>query len=78
MAHTPLKAIYRMGNKPPVGIDKYRCKNRAHWKFRALKKSQARDGVYCWAHLLSRGIYGDDVEYQRLKTWIAKHQEPQI
>lgn len=41
------------------------CKNRAYWKFTALKRSWVRDGVYCWSHLISHGIYGDMVEDAR-------------
>lgn len=74
MSKTPLKAIFRMGNKPPVGLDNYKCKKIAHWKFRALKRSQGRDGIYCWPHLLSRGIYADDLERERLRKWLDKQE----
>jgi hypothetical protein len=65
LARTPLKALYAMGGKPPVGLDNYRCKLPAYWRFTALKKSHARDGVYCWLHLVYRGLYGDTLEEAR-------------
>jgi hypothetical protein len=70
----PLKALYGRGNKPPVpGLkDKYKCKNRARWKFRALKNSNAKSGVYCWSHLFSCGLYGDMAEYERTSKALEK------
>lgn len=34
-------------------MDRYRCRNRARWKFTALADAPfpARDGIYCWQHL---------------------------
>jgi hypothetical protein len=66
-SHMPLKALYKMGDKPPVpGLkEKYRCKNRARWKFRALRNSSAKSGVYCWSHLISCGLRGDMAEDAR-------------
>jgi len=73
MARTPLKAVYSMGGKPPVGLDGYRCTKPARWKFTALKRSHATDGIYCWSHLLSRGFYGDMAECDRLNRWLERH-----
>jgi hypothetical protein len=69
-----LKHIYSMNGNPPEGIpDTARCKKVAHWKFRALKKSMARSGNYCWTHLLYRGIYGDLCERERTDAWLAMY-----
>lgn len=65
MSHTPLKALYQMGGKPPVGLDRYRCRNVARWHFRALPDSGARDGDYCWPHLINRCLYGNEMEEAR-------------
>lgn len=49
------------------------CRNQAHWKFTASKRSYARSGVYCWSHLISRGIEGDMVEERRFTQQMYKH-----
>lgn len=47
-----------------------KCKNQAHWRFTS-KKSRSKwamnvpNGVYCWSHLISRGIYGSMEEEAR-------------
>lgn len=73
MSHTSLKHVF--------GTDEQRakrpkCKNPAHWKFTALKKSTADSGVYCQSHLFSRCLYGDMDEEKRTeqyaKDWAAK------
>jgi hypothetical protein len=64
-AGTPLKAVFSVGGRPPVGLERYSCKNPARWKFRALSRSAARDGVYCWPHLVHRGLYCDEAEAAR-------------
>lgn len=48
------------------------CKRKGYWKFRALKKSWAKDGVYCWTHLIYYGIYGDMDEEERTLKWLRK------
>ena len=76
----PLKAIYRHGpgnTLEPTGTEKYRCKNAAYWKFTALKKSRARDGVYCMSHLYSAGIGHDMDEQARLNRWWKKYNDIQ-
>ena len=54
---------YARGNQ--AVMDRYKCKNHARWKFRSLKKSSAKDGVYCWPHLISCGLRGDMLEDSR-------------
>lgn len=70
MSHTPLKAVYRMGNRPPVGG--WHCKKTAQWQFTAQPESGARDGTYCWPHLLSRGLYRDMMETTRTSQALDK------
>jgi len=68
----PLKAIYNHGPGrilPPTGTDPYKCKNPAYWKFKALKKSDARDGIYCMSHLYSQF---DMDEHDRIERWIIR------
>jgi hypothetical protein len=68
----PLKAIYNHGPNrilPPTGTDPYKCKNPAYWKFKALKRSHARDGIYCVAHLYSQ-LHNMD-EDKRIRRWIV-------
>jgi hypothetical protein len=76
LSHTPLKAVYRMGGRPPAGLDAYRCKNPARWQFQALPSSAARDGIYCWPHLISRCLYGDVAEQARAEQGLAELREP--
>lgn len=75
-SHTPLKAVYSMGGKPPVGLAPYACKNPGYWKFEALNGEPqdipARSGVYCWSHLLSRGLFASVAEETRFNEWLAK------
>lgn len=78
MGHTPLKAIYRMGDKPPVGLDNYTCKNVAHWQFKALEDSMAKSGDYCWPHLISRGLFVFGAETERTEKWIKEHSGREV
>jgi hypothetical protein len=41
-----LKAVH-----DPELKERYRCKNQATWRFKASKRCDGRDGVYCWSHL---------------------------
>lgn len=69
----PLKAIYPHGPKrslPPTGTDQYRCKSIAYWKFKALKRSGAEDGVYCMSHLYNQMSHMG--EYERVNRWITR------
>jgi hypothetical protein len=72
MSHTPLKAVFPMGNRLPAGLDGYRCKKTARWQFTALPDSGARDGTYCWPHLLSRGLHADLTETWRTQRGLDK------
>lgn len=49
---------------------KWMCKNSARWSYRALKKSWAKSGTFCWSHLLSNI---DMDEEARIDRWLAKH-----
>lgn len=49
-----------------------RCKSIAHWRFKALKKSHARDGDYCWNHLFSQGLFSDMAEEIAMDAWWTK------
>lgn len=50
-----------------------RCKNIARWRFRALRRSYAEDGRFCWSHLMSRGLYYDTDEADRTQRWLERH-----
>jgi hypothetical protein len=66
-SHMPLKAWFQMGDRPPdlVLREKYRCKRAAWWRFRALRRSGARDGDYCWTHLIVSGLQANEMEDKR-------------
>lgn len=67
-AHGPNQSI------PARGIqDRSRCKNNAWWHFKPLKKSHAKEGNFCWSHLISAGIYHDMDEEARTKRWYDKN-----
>lgn len=72
----PLKAVYKMHDRTPTGLSKYRCKNKAKWHFTAKKTreqySQATSGNYCMAHLFSAGLYYNMDEEKRLNTWYRR------
>jgi len=68
----PLRALYYHGPKrslPPTGTDPYKCKKVAYWKFKALKKSWAKDGTFCMSHLFSQI---DMDEQDRMDRWIIR------
>ncbi len=76
LSRTPLKAIFSMYGRPPVGLANYRCKMPAHWAFRALKRKPFRSGVngdYCWFHLHHSGLFGDEYETDRFRRWRQRH-----
>lgn len=65
----PMKAIWN-----PVLKEKYRCKNRGHYRFKALKRvvwQPADNGDYCWSHLFVE-IYHPD-ELIRAERWFKRH-----
>lgn len=69
-----LRDLYVMHGKQPRGIqERSRCKNRAGWRFTALKRSSAKSGDYCWAHLLSAGLAHDPQEDERTRRWFARN-----
>ena len=72
-----LKDLYEHGpggSVPARGIqEKSKCKKAGWWRFRSLKRSYARDGVYCWTHLVVQGIYGDEAERTRTDRWLEKN-----
>ncbi|MGA2412739.1 MAG: hypothetical protein ABSG46_20445 [Candidatus Binataceae bacterium] len=74
MSHTPLKAIYRMANNPPVGLDAYRCKKHAYWKFTSVSNRRG-PRILCWAHLWSE-MRGTIEDWTRLKKWMRAHRDP--
>jgi hypothetical protein len=72
----PMKALHSWGpgrRNPPTGVEPYRCKNPARWRFLSLSRSTAPDGTYCWSHLLSMGVYACPIEESRIQKWIARH-----
>lgn len=78
-AGTPMRAIYNWGpgrQNPPVGLDNYRCKNPAYWRFVPLKRNRIPKDTtpkhFCRSHLLSRGIYGDMDEEARTNRWLKR------
>jgi hypothetical protein len=74
---------YRWGHMPDKALRdpeiraKYKCRNRARWRFRAMKPSSrnpfpASDGTYCWPHLWSLGLQHSEAEDARTKRGLAK------
>lgn len=53
--------------------DKSRCKRQGAWQFTALPESHARDGVYCFQHLVHAGLYGDMDEHERTNKWFEEN-----
>jgi hypothetical protein len=68
-AHMPFKAF-----RDPEIMAKYKCKVRARWQFRALKRgaTPARDGTYCWSHLWALGLYHGLDEEARTRRGLDK------
>lgn len=67
---TPLRYIHGTGAQR---AQRPHCTKPAYWHFRALKGSYAESGVYCMAHLLYRGLYGDMLEEMRTRRWLLRH-----
>lgn len=53
--------------------DKARCKNKARWAFRALRRSKARSGKYCQHHLMMYLRYCNDELARTEKFWKQIH-----
>lgn len=69
----PLDENYRH-TIPARGIqERSKCKRMAHWKFTALKISNADSGNYCWTHVVCQGLHGDGVEWNATDNWTKKH-----
>lgn len=71
----PLKAIYEHGprdaRRPPTGVEPYRCRNVAHWRFVALRGRDAgTTGNYCMTHLYSQ-LHDTTREDRRYREWYA-------
>lgn len=59
----------------PVKREKYRCRNRARWRFFALGKDalvHAPDGTFCWSHLVMDCLYFSPAEAQRTEQALAE------
>lgn len=50
---------------------KGRCKLRAVFRFKSLKRSWAKDGMYCWTHLSMQ--LEEPLEGAAVKEWSEKH-----
>lgn len=61
--------------RDPELRERYRCRRPAYWRFTALRRANfpARSGVYCWSHLLSRGLDGCPEEQDRHTRWWNAH-----
>jgi hypothetical protein len=68
--HMPLKAVH-----DPELLKAHECKKPAYWTFKALKRSRAQSGNYCWSHLVYHCIHGDMDEDARLQRWWKKRNE---
>jgi hypothetical protein len=78
----PLKALYSHGprgdEKPPEGVEKFRCKLPAYWSYKytktSLKEYPARNvtesgvGHFCIWH-----IPDEHIEYNRRRKWWSRH-----
>ena len=72
----PLKALWAdmPGHRPGL-MEKYRCRNAAHWVFTALAPRgsydmPARSGTYCMSHLYSQLFYMN--EWDRFRDWVER------
>lgn len=73
----PLKAIYPMNGKPAEGIEKWRCKAPARWKFTALRKKdsggmRSTSGTFCRVHLHQQATYYSELERERMNRWFEE------
>ncbi len=74
-SHMPGKAL-----RDPAVLEKYRCRNTAHWRFTALEAvpgtAQAphlgtgTSGLYCWPHLMVQT--GRMAEEERIRVHLEK------
>lgn len=70
-----LKDLYPSSSgKSPRGLQpRSRCKNKARWYFKALKKSRAMTGNYCTIHLVC-AIDNHEEEVERVTRWLKKNR----
>lgn len=72
-----LRDLYAWGPKnqnPPRGIqDHSRCQRQGWFKFKALKRSWARSGTYCYEHA-AKEIQDHYEEHKRFLRWQEKHR----
>lgn len=67
------RPMSRRARLDPVRRETYRCVAPAWWRYVALDDDWAQTGTYCWSHLLSRGLYGDEAERRRHVRWWNRH-----
>jgi hypothetical protein len=73
---------YRYSEMPLAALaspelkEEYCCKNRARWRFRALTLSFAHNGIYCWPHLIARGLHANPEEENRTRQAIEELESP--
>lgn len=77
-AHTASRCVgYRNASRrvrsDPELRERYRCRRLAKWWFNPVSSGTARTGTYCWSHLLSLCLYGDEVEETRTQRWFDRH-----
>lgn len=77
--HMPLWALFRdvLPNKTDEErrerLAQQRCKKRAVFRFKKLKRSQfARSGLYCWTHM-SNQVTNDPLEAKTSRRWTEAH-----
>lgn len=76
-----LRDIFTWGprlSRSPRGIqEKARCRRTAWWGIRLVGDHPVRGGArsrrarFCWLHLVSQGLHGDESESARTRRWIA-------
>lgn len=59
----------------PAKREKYRCRNRARWRFTPLHRDHlvhAPEGVFCWSHLVMDCLYFSPAESRRTESALAE------
>src|SRR6478609_10015072 len=77
-SNVAVKHIFQHGprenRKAAEGIpEKSKCKRMGYWHFKPLKNSYAREGTYCWTHLVYQGIHADMGEEKATRKWRDEH-----
>lgn len=57
------------------------CRRKANWKFKGKRSRDplehgAPDGIYCYTHLIWKGLYYSMYEEERFLKWFDKHYPP--